>query len=832
MMPHRAGMLGRFGGMALLLLLATTVAGAQEHACRMWGVIGPAPDDATMDDQLLSGTHAYIKLAGSNHNGWALAYYTPALTPPGINRPQLLRAGPPADNKYDPRFRAAAGELLNLDATLGIFHLRAASSGHRDVPDPHPFSRGTIALEHNGTLYVSVLQGLLLEDDPTFLETHPPDYANPYIDSEFYFLYVQKLREIGVLLPNGHRSHKTGDAIAAAALNIYDAGGVISAANCLVAVPDTLFALRFDNNNSATYKLRYKAIPGAYVVASEPVGTDTTGWSAVPPKTLATFPIGQSPTFRVVYPPPIAWLRIDTTKIDDDLASPSQGNGDGNLDAGETLELRVLLENVGGETATNVSATLSCADTLAIVSDSTSLYANIPPGFSAPPLDPFVVQVSPTCASRHVINLRMTTSAGLGGDPDTWARTIALSAGAPEFAFVSSDAWDDAGGGVDPGDEGSLRIWIENLGTEGATALSATLHSESPWVEILQAEAGADTLGAVTSDSLTPPYRLRILPECPNPEIIPLSATLAADWGIRDTLAFEVPVGGFFDNVEAGEGPWTHAAGIPGYVDQWHVSTLQNHTPGGLRAWKCGAVDSAGTYAQYLDAVLTSPPLPLALHTELRFWHYIRSDLPGHFGGALDGGLVEASINGGPWSQLYPLTGYDFIIEEAYPPGPFPPGTPVFAGWWNWRQSVCEIDGFTGTVQFRFRFGSDAERGGEGWCIDDIQVLGTNVTSDAPEPEAAPLETALRIGGPSPFRETTAILYDIARSGPIDLAILDLEGRVLRHLVRGEARTGRHRVVWDGRDEAGRPVPSGLYFYRLSSPAGGSEEVQRVIRVR
>jgi uncharacterized repeat protein (TIGR01451 family) len=831
-MQHRAGRSRGFGWMALLLLLAAAPAVAQEHACRLWGVIGPAPNDATMDDQLVSGTHAFIKLAGSNHDGWGVAYYAPGLMPFGIERPQLLRGGPPADDKYDPRFRDTVRELLDLNATCGIVHLRAASSGHRDAPDPHPFSRGTIAMEHNGTMYLSVLQGLLLEDDPTFLETHPPDYDNPYIDSEFYFLYVQKLREIGVVMPNGHRSFRTGDAIAAAALGIYDGGGLASAANCLVSVPDTLFALRFDNNNSSTYKLRYKAIPGGYVVASEPVGTDTTGWSAVPAKTLATFPIGQLPSFRVVYPPPIAWLRIHTTKIDDDLTPPSLGNGDANLDAGETIELRVLLENVGGETATNVSASLRCADTLAIVTDSTATYADIPPGASLPPLDPFVVRISPGCPSRHTLSLRMTTSAGLGGSPDTWARTIALSAGAPEFLFASTDAWDDAGGAIDPGDDGNLRVWIENLGTERATALTVTLQSESPWVEILQAEAGIDTLGAVASDSITPPYRLRILPDCPNPEIIPLSTVLAADWGITDTLAFELPVGGFFDNVEAGEGLWTHAVGIPGYVDQWHVSTLQNHTPSGIRAWKCGAVDSGGVYAHYLDAVLTSPPLPLAFHTELRFWHSIRADMSGHFGGALDGGLVEASINGGPWTLIYPSTGYDFIIESAYPPGPFPPGTPVFSGWWNWRQSVFELDGFTGTVQFRFRFGSDAERGMEGWYIDDVQVLGTNVSTDAPEPGDAPLETALRVGGPSPFRETTAILYDIARSGPIDLAILDLEGRVLRHLVRGDARTGRHRIVWDGRDEAGRPVPSGLYFYRLTSRQGGFEEVQRVIRVR
>lgn len=814
---------------------AASASGAvPDHACRLWGVIGPAPDDATLYNQLVSGSHAFIKLAASNDDGWGLAYFAPSLTPPGIDRPQLLRGGPPADDKYDTRFVDAVDELLAINATCGIFHLRAASSGYGDAPDPHPFSRGTISLAHNGTMYLGTLQTLLLENDPDFLETHPPDYFNPHIDSEFYFLYVLKLREAGVERPDGRRSHSTADAIAEAALRIYDAGGLMSAANCLVSVPDTLFALRFDTGNYSSYKLRYKTIPGGRVVCSEPVGTDTTGWSVVPAKTLAIFPLGAAPTFQTVYPPADAWLKVHETKIDDDLTPPSSGNGDANTDAGETLELRVHLENVGGQTATTVTAGLRCADSLAVVTDSVASYADIPPGVTLPPLDPFVVRVSPECSNRHVINLTLTIGAGLGGNPQIWTRTIVLPVSAPDIYYETADAWDDQGGAIDPGDVGNLRVWLGNVGNERATALLSRLETESPWVELLQDLAGTDTLGAGESDTLAPPYRLRILPDCPNPETIPLTAAITADWGITHTLAFDLPVGGFNDNVEGGEGLWTHAVGMPGYVDQWHVSTLMNHTPSGRRAWKCGAVDSGGVYAHYLDAVLTSPPVPLAFHTELRFWHYIRADMSmGHMGTALDGGMVEASINGGPWAQIYPSTGYDFIIGSAYPPGPFPPGTPVFAGWWNWRQSVFELDGYTGTVQFRFRFGSDAERGMEGWYVDDIQVLGTNVSTDAPEPPAeAPIKPALRVGGPSPFRETTAILYDIARSGPIDLTILDLEGRVVRHLVRGPATMGRHRIVWDGRDAAGHAVPSGLYFYRLASRESGFEEVQRVIRVR
>ena len=69
---------------------------------------------------------------------------------------------------------------------------------------------------------------------------------------------------------------------------------------------------------------------------------------------------------------------------------------------------------------------------------------------------------------------------------------------------------------------------------------------------------------------------------------------------------------------------------------------------------------------------------------------------------------------------------------------------------------------------------------------------------------------------------------------PVDMAlcILDLEGRVVRDLVRDHRPSGRHRIQWDGRDNDGRAVPSGLYFYRLKSRSDAFEQVRRVIRVR
>lgn len=811
-----------------------------EHACRLWGMIGTAPDDAVLDDQLVSGTHSLMTLASSNRDGWGVAYWATGLSGIDLGRPQVLRGGPPANDPNDPRYRLAAAEIGQQDAHCAVVHVRAASSGHANAPDPHPFVRGNLCLAHNGSAVIATMQALLEEGTPGYLEKHPPDYDTPYVDSELYFLYVLKRLELGDPSGEGPRPACVSHAIRDAALRMYDAGAATTSINCVVASDDTLYALRFDTSDQTRYKLRYKKIPGAWVVASEPVGTDTTGWSSVPPKSLAIFTPLDPPRILTVFPPASAWLALEEVKVDDDPLGQSQGNGDGVLNAGEIVELNIRLQNVGGTTATQILGVLCAADAFCTVLDSSNAYPDLQPEQSSLPVSPFVVHVSPTAPAFFNASFSLRVMAEIGPAdgrvPALWTRTFTLPGRSASLACPFTIAADLGGGNLEPGEDGTLLIALENRGAAGATSLVGQAEATSPYLEILQPLAGIDTLAIGEIETLAPPYEVRVSPEAPNPEILTGDLHVTADWGLTTRIPFEIPVGGFVDPFEGGPGEWSHTSGLGGYGDAWHLSTMRNHTPGGSTSWKCGSPDSGATYPNLLDAILESPVVPLARRTQLCFWHFLQAELDfGHFGKACDGGIVEASINGGPWTQIYPATGYDFIIGASSPPGPFPPQTPVFSGWWLWRESVFEIEGFTGTIQFRFRFGSDGENLAEtleGWYIDDVRVLGTNSASGVETEIAVPLRPALTVGGPSPFRDQTLILYDVARGGDIELSILDLEGRVVRRLVRGPRSMGRHRLVWDGRDHAGHPVPAGLYFYRLESRAEAFEEVRRVIRVR
>lgn len=88
---------------------------------------------------------------------------------------------------------------------------------------------------------------------------------------------------------------------------------------------------------------------------------------------------------------------------------------------------------------------------------------------------------------------------------------------------------------------------------------------------------------------------------------------------------------------------------------------------------------------------------------------------------------------------------------------------------------------------------------------------------DGPSSENLPRSFALEQNYPNPFNAGTVISYVLARDGHTTLQVFDVLGRTVTILVDEMQPMGRHRLSWDGRDERGLPVASGVYFYRLTT---------------
>ena len=85
-----------------------------------------------------------------------------------------------------------------------------------------------------------------------------------------------------------------------------------------------------------------------------------------------------------------------------------------------------------------------------------------------------------------------------------------------------------------------------------------------------------------------------------------------------------------------------------------------------------------------------------------------------------------------------------------------------------------------------------------------------------------PEETALLANYPNPFNPETWIPYQLAESADVTLAIYDMNGQLVRRLALGHQAAGMYQsrtraVYWDGRNQLGEPVASGLYFYTLTA---------------
>ncbi len=97
---------------------------------------------------------------------------------------------------------------------------------------------------------------------------------------------------------------------------------------------------------------------------------------------------------------------------------------------------------------------------------------------------------------------------------------------------------------------------------------------------------------------------------------------------------------------------------------------------------------------------------------------------------------------------------------------------------------------------------------------------------------ALPAGLALEQNRPNPFNPSTSISFSLPGefAGEVTLTILDLRGRLVRTLFRGQRAGGRFTVLWDGADRQGRPMASGSYFCRLE--AGRTTIVRKLVLLK
>ena len=304
----------------------------------------------------------------------------------------------------------------------------------------------------------------------------------------------------------------------------------------------------------------------------------------------------------------------------------------------------------------------------------------------------------------------------------------------------------------------------------------------------------------------------------------------------------------------------TYTPSTPGYY-QWYVTVLDNETPANesapsetvgtpLNIPLGESFDVAGEpngaiwinhYTDINDRSNDPPSPPYALNLN---GHPVGEDIidlkPLDLSGMAGSGIVfrysyQPQGNGNVPEGEDSLRVYfknnlgEWIRVRAYPGTTLVPFQQEMIG-------LDTVDAQGGTFffsQFQVRFRSTGGAGNypnDDWFIDDV-FLGPLVGIE--ESTSVPDKFFLSQNYPNPFNPVTAIRYQLSASSQVEVTIFNLLGQKVKTLVNRQQTAGSYTVQWNGRDEHGTPVSSGVYLYRLkanasssASPGSGQEFVQ------
>lgn len=193
---------------------------------------------------------------------------------------------------------------------------------------------------------------------------------------------------------------------------------------------------------------------------------------------------------------------------------------------------------------------------------------------------------------------------------------------------------------------------------------------------------------------------------------------------------------------------------------------------------------------------------------------------------------------------------FRFAVDDSV--DVFPAGNPqnhevsqwIEVDWVGWRMVEWDLENDTvgswagngkleGTLRFdsfqlKYRPGISARSGT--LRFDNLQLAKGADTVAVRAPGSVPIVVTLYQNFPNPFNPGTTIEYVIDGISPATIEVFDLLGRRVRTLVAASHEPGKFVTLWDGRDEIGTPVASGIYLYQLTS--GSTVLTKKMLLIR
>jgi subtilisin family serine protease len=218
--------------------------------------------------------------------------------------------------------------------------------------------------------------------------------------------------------------------------------------------------------------------------------------------------------------------------------------------------------------------------------------------------------------------------------------------------------------------------------------------------------------------------------------------------------------------------------------------------------WGYGKLDAAAAAAPLF--VVTVPYPPKAAQIPPGKPDSVRVAVAG---GSADSVVIDLSLDGG--------ASYTMPLGTLYTVSPGPP-----------RKLEYFVDGSMITLEAKVR--ATAYSSAAGTAVghsDSLFIIGAPVAVEAEPTPAAP-RFALEANRPNPFNPVTTIVFEIPRAGRATLRIYSVRGALVRTLVDEPLPAGRYSARWDGRDDRGVGLASGIYIYELDE--GGRQASRKM----
>jgi FlgD Ig-like domain len=200
----------------------------------------------------------------------------------------------------------------------------------------------------------------------------------------------------------------------------------------------------------------------------------------------------------------------------------------------------------------------------------------------------------------------------------------------------------------------------------------------------------------------------------------------------------------------------------------------------------------------YDDVAVVEPGEPGTVFGDPAFWDYV---------------VIEGTRDGTNWIPL--ADGYDARYDPTWL-NAYNSSTPGNSTMYVTHQ-VDLLNTFSPGehILFRLRLYADGFVTGWGWALDNLKIqegaTGVAVNEDLPK------SFTVFQNFPNPFNPSTTIRYQLPKRLRVELKIYNSLGQEVRSLVKEVQQAGEKSVVWDGRNEFGKAVASGIYLYRIKA---------------